>query len=148
MVRVLDTLDALIRFMIRPAFVSVWTNPQIEYTLLMPRLLLDLGREDRMLAAWVQRQIQLMQLATSKKEAVRIRASVAEKLLGWHLGEINTAWFADQVRNDPAAVKLEIPLRAKAKQLSNDAWAWAQLFAALAAVGLMFRQVFKPSNDA
>ena len=43
--RVLDTLDLSTRLMVRPAFVSAWFNPQVEFALLMPRLLLDLGRK-------------------------------------------------------------------------------------------------------
>lgn len=87
--RVLDTFDGSTRAVTRPAFGKAWTNPEIEYALLMPRLLLDLGPKDRVLAPWMQPQVQLMHLVVSRKEKTLLRAKVVDALLQWHLGEVD-----------------------------------------------------------
>ena len=139
--RVLDAFEASTRSLIRPAFVQAWTNAELEYTLLLPRLLLDLNGRDRFIALWMHRQIQLMRLAVTKRERVAARALVAERLIDWNAGTRKSAWFAQQVREDPPSPKFSVPTPIRIRQFSRDSWAWAQLFAAMAAVGVLIKQV-------
>jgi len=76
MVRVLDTLELATRSLVRPAFVQAWTNSDVEYAMLLPRLLLlDLGKRDRSIASWVHRRVQMMQLQPSPKAALVVQTS-------------------------------------------------------------------------
>lgn len=139
--RVIDTFDASTRSLIRPAFMQAWTNAELEYTLLLPRLLLDLNGRDRFVALWMHRQIQLMRLAVTKSERVTARASVVERLLEWNEGTRKSGWFAQQVRDDPPRAEFSVPARTRLRQFSRDSWAWAQLFAAVAALGYLIKSV-------
>lgn len=138
--RVLDAFDASTRLLLRPAFVQAWSNSDVEYALLTPRLLLDLNGNDRWIVPWLQRQIQRMQLGVSKKERIAIRAMVADRLIQWHSGAIKPAWFSEQLAKDPVATDFAVPRVVKLKQFGRDSWAWAQLFGVLAGVALVIRQ--------
>lgn len=144
MVRVLDTLELATRSLVRPAFVQAWTNSDVEYAMLLPRLLLDLGKRDRVIAVWVLRQVQLMQLEPAHKKALAIRAEVTSKLLLWHLGELKTSWFDREVARDRPARQFAVPRSTKFKRLAHDGWAWAQLFAVVAAISALVRRAIKP----
>lgn len=141
-VRVLDAFDASTRNLIRPAFVQAWSNNEIEYLLLTPRLLLDLSGQDQWIVPWLQRQVQLMQLSVTKTERMATRANVADRLLQWHSGSIGAGWFAEKVTRDPVAKDFRVPGSTKLKQFGRDSWGWAQVFAIIAAFGLLIRQVF------
>jgi hypothetical protein len=143
MVRVLDTLELATRSLVRPAFVQAWTNSDVEYAMLLPRLLLDLGKRDRAIAAWVHRRVQLMQLEPSRKAALVIRADVAVKLLQWQQGELKLAWFQSQLNLDRPADPFKVPQKIKLTRLAYDGWAWAQLFLFLAGTSAMIRQAVK-----
>jgi hypothetical protein len=140
--RVLDTFDRSTRALIRPAFVQVWTNAEVEYTLLLPRLLLEVAPKDRVIARWMHRQVQHMQLAVTRTEKVLRRARVAEALTQWHLGEVDNKWFEEQLKSDPLDPVFRVPRRTMARRLARDGWAWVQLFALLAAIAAMLRQAF------
>jgi hypothetical protein len=142
-VRVLDSLDASTRSMIRPAFVTAWTNPDLEFALLAPRLYLDLERSDRAVAGWVQRQVQKMQLARGAREALLIRASVADHLIRWHLGELATSDFTKMNLEDPTVRDFRVPMKTKLGRTSRDSWRWAQFFGVAAAGLFAFKGLLK-----
>ncbi len=143
MTRVLDTFELSTRSLVRPALVQLWTNSDLEYALLLPRLLLDLGDKDRVIAAWVQRQVQVMQLEPSKRKALAIRTSVGEKLLRWHHGELPRTWFEAEVQRDPARQGFTVPKTIKIRRVFYDSWEWVQLLGTSIAVGLAFRKIFR-----
>jgi hypothetical protein len=142
-VRVLDALDASTRSMIRPAFVTAWNNPDLEFALLAPRLYLDLEQSDRAVAMWVQRQVQRMQLAAGGREALLIRATVADHLIRWHLGEIDTSDFTEMNLRDPMARDFRVPWNTKLRRMSRDSWRWTQFFGVAAAGAFAFRGLLK-----
>ena len=143
-VRVLDALDASTRSMIRPAFVTAWTNPDLEFALLAPRLYLDLEQSDRAVAGWVQRQVQKMQLARGAREALMIRARVADHLIRWHLDELSTSDFTKMNLEDPFVREFSVPLKTKLGRMSRETWRWAQFFGVVAAGLFAFKGILKP----
>lgn len=138
--RVLDTFDASTRRLLRPAFVQAWSNSEVEYALLTPRLLLDLNGRDRLIVPWLQRQIQHMQLSISKKDRMAVRAMVMDRLLQWQAGRIKPNWFGQQLAIDPVQKDFSIPGTIKLKQYGRDSWAWVELFGFLAGVSVLIRQ--------
>ena len=143
MARVLDTLDLASRSLARPAFVKMWTNTDLEYALLGPRLLLDLGKKDRVVAAWALRQVQLMQLESSAKRALLLRASVSAKLLQWHHGELRRSWFEGELRVNKIDPDFRVPVKVKSDRMMRDAWSWAQLLGLVVAFAFMIREVVR-----
>lgn len=119
----------------------MWTNADLEYALLGPRLLLDLGRKDRVVAAWVLRQVQLMQLESSAKRALSLRANVSAKLLQWHHGELRRTWFEEQLRVDKIDPDFRVPVKVKSGRMMRDAWSWTQLLGLVVAIAFMLREV-------
>ena len=140
MVRVLDTLELATRSLVRPAFFQAWINSDVEYAMLLPRLLLDLGKRDRAIAAWVHRRVQVMQLQPSPKAALVIRADVAGRLLQWQQGELRLAWFERQLKTDRPLTPFEVPRKIKLARLGHDGWAWAQTLLVVAVIAVMIRQ--------
>lgn len=143
MVRVLDTLDLASRSLARPAFVQMWTNSDLEYALLGPRLLLDLGKKDRVVAAWVLHQIQLMQLEASAKRALVLRASVSARLLQWHHGELRRSWFDGELRVSGIDPDFRVPMKVRSERMMRDAWSWAQLTGVVVAFAFTLREVVR-----
>jgi len=141
--RVINVFETAARTSIRPALARAWTNPEVEYALLLPRLLLELRKRDRVIALWVQRQVQLMQLEPRKRERIKIQAKVAEKLVLWHHGEASTSWFALEIRKDPPVPGFSVPLRVRTLQLAGMSWSWAQLFFAIGGLAAMIRQAVR-----
>jgi len=141
MLRVLNAFDSSTRGLIRPAFEQAWTNDNLEYALLAPRVLLDLNGRERVIALWLQTQVQQMMLAVSKYERLSIRATVAERMIAWHVGEIKTSWFGREVSRRPVIRDLRIPPHVRVRQFARDSWSWAQLIAAVAGIALVVRQV-------
>jgi len=108
---------------------------------LVPRLLLELGKHDRVIALWVQRQVQLMQATPAKKGRVAIQAGVAEKLVLWHHGEMNRTWFAMQYAADPLPPKFVIPLRVRADKGARESMQWMLWIAVFLGCAFLGRQV-------
>lgn len=139
--RVLRTFEGSMRTLARPVLVRAWQNPDLEFTLLIPRLLVDLPSRDRVIAKWLLRQVQLMRLAVTTRERVAIGAHVGQSLVRWQHREIKARWFTEQLATDPLATDFRVPTRTRVRQVTRDSWAWAQLLGLLAAVGMISRQV-------
>ncbi|MGJ8721080.1 MAG: hypothetical protein ACSHW9_04475 [Salinibacterium amurskyense] len=139
--RVLDTLDEAARLLIRPPVARLWSNSEVEYALLLPRLLLDLGPKNQVIAVWVHRQIQLMMLEPSGKKALRVKARVAEKLIQWQQRTLKREWFEHEVGEDAPATEFVVPFRIKLSRAARDSWAWFQFFAVFSSVAVLLRKV-------
>jgi hypothetical protein len=99
--RVLDTLERATRAAAKAPIAGWWAPNELEYALLLPRLLAELPDEDNAVATWVARRIQHLQSATSRRRQVEIGADVAAKIVEWGRHEINAAWFTEQLQVDP-----------------------------------------------
>jgi len=139
-VRVLDAFDQSTRQLIRPAFVQAWTNSDLEFTLLTPRLMLDLDGADQHIVPWLLRQVQRMQISVSKKDRIEVRATVITRLIQWHAGSIKSSWFAKQLVADPLDRPFVVPGLIRLKKLGGDSWSWAQLLLVLAATTALLRR--------
>jgi hypothetical protein len=130
--RVLDALDLSARALARPAFTHMWTNPDVEYALVIPRLLLELDRKDRVVASWLQRQTQLMLREPSKRKALAIRAEAAGRFVEWHQGERRLSWFREELKRDPVELQFKVGAAVRAKRLLLDSWSLTQWLGVLA----------------
>lgn len=136
--RVLDTLESATRAASRAPIVGLWTPNELEYALLLPRLLAELPAQDNAVATWVARRIQHLQAATSRREQIEIGADVAAKVVQWGRCDIDTVWFSEQLQVDPWVRGERPPLAARWLRSLRDGLQLvpAALLLALGAVAL------------
>jgi len=96
---VLTALERVARMHSRPVFVRFWTKPEIEYALLIPRLLVGLRRRDRMIAVWAQTRVNAMLAAKTQGEVVVIASDLSGKISEWYLGQRSRGWFEQEVKD-------------------------------------------------
>lgn len=101
---VLSALEHVARTHSRPVVVRMWTKPELEYALLVPRLLVGLRRKDRIIAVWAQTRVNAMLAAKTQSDVVVIASDLSGKISEWHLQQRRRAWFAQEVQDHhPAA---------------------------------------------
>lgn len=131
--RTLDTLDRAARSHIRSSVLPVGPGVELEYTILLPRLLADLPKKNRV-ATWVASEIQRMQTQTSDKQAFTIAVDVASKLVDWYHRDVARDWFRAALAKNPYDPQFVRPQRAKAGRMWHAGLQWLKL-ASLSAVG-------------
>ena len=119
----------------------------LEFNLLTPRLLLELGHKDRVIALWLQRQIQRMQLTVSRTDRVKISVAVAESLIMWHHRDRDAGWFRDQLLADPVAKSFAVPKRIKLRQVLSGSLSWMQIFMVPGGLAAIVRQATKAESE-
>lgn len=146
-VRVMDTFDLSARAIVRPAFMRAWVNSDLEFALLALRVLVDLPSNDRIIAVWLQRQVQHMQLATTIGERIQVRTGVGEAMLRWQHREIDAAWFKDQLQSDPVVSEMRIPFPSRLRQFVSETWAWTKLLVPIITFVVVLKQAAGIAQD-
>lgn len=95
---VLTALERVARTHSRPVVVRLWTRPEVEYALLVPRLLVGLRRRERVIAVWAQTRVNAMLAAETQGEVVVIASDLSGKLSEWYLGQRSRGWFDQEVK--------------------------------------------------
>lgn len=96
---VLTALEHVARTHSRPVIVRIWTKPELEYALLIPRLHVGLRPRERVIAAWAQTRVNAMLAARTQDEVVAIASDLSGKISEWHLGQRHRAWFQQEVKD-------------------------------------------------
>lgn len=133
--RTLDTLDRAVRIRIRSSILPIGPGVELEYTILLPRLLADLPRKDRQIAGWVASEIQRMQRQPSDKQAFEIAVGVSAKLVDWYRGRVDRAWFQQALVAQPYDPHFVQPGRVKLARQWNAGVQWFKL-TTLSAIGI------------
>lgn len=95
----LDAMDGVARRAQRLVILRLWTQPELEFALVVPRLLHSLERNEIAVAKWALRQVSLMGAARSDQDVVRIGVAMTLTLTEWESGLKSTAWFVREVEN-------------------------------------------------
>lgn len=95
----LDAMDGVARRAQRLVILGLWTQPELEFALVVPRLLHSLERNEIAVAKWALGQVSLMGAARSDQEVVRIGVAMILTLTEWENGLKSTAWFVREVEN-------------------------------------------------
>ncbi|MCC6856077.1 MAG: hypothetical protein IT189_08460 [Microbacteriaceae bacterium] len=95
----LDAMDGVTRRAQRLVILRLWTQPELEFALVVPRLLVSLEPQEIAVAKWALRQVSLMGAARSDQEVVRIGVAMTLTLTEWESGLKPTAWFGKEVEN-------------------------------------------------
>jgi len=96
---VLTALERVARTHSRPVVVRLWIKPEIEYALLVPRLLVGLRRRERVIAVWAQTRVNAMLAAKTQGEVVVIASDLSGKISEWYLGQRSRGWFEHEVKD-------------------------------------------------
>lgn len=96
---VLSALERVARTHSRPVVVRLWTKPELEYALLIPRLLVGLRPKERIVAVWAQARVQAMAAASTQGEVLLIASDLSGKVAEWYLGQRDAAWFRQEVKD-------------------------------------------------
>ena len=110
-VRMLDTIDDSIRAGLVPRVFRPSRSPELELTLALPRLLLDLPKADLPVATWAAGQLQLARNAVRRKNFVKQVVDVEAALISWHRGDLPWRWFEERLESRPYDATFRLPLR-------------------------------------
>jgi hypothetical protein len=95
---VLDALDRITRRRTWPTVARLWHKPELDYALLVPRLLVGLPKRDRAIATWLATQVNLMNAASTQNQVFKVALEASSRIANWHIGEVPTSWFESAVR--------------------------------------------------
>jgi len=95
---VLNALDRITRRRTWPTVARLWHKPELDYALLVPRLLVGLPKHDRAIATWLSTQVNLMNAAPTQGQVFKIALEASSRIASWHTGGVPTAWFEEAVR--------------------------------------------------
>jgi hypothetical protein len=111
--RVIDSVEKAARAHVRFPFGHVRSSVEFEFAIVLPRLLVELNKDERPVAYWVGEKVQRMQAASLAKDTIPIAFEVALKLASWHSGDIKTSWFSEQLSESPMRSDFRTPRRVR-----------------------------------
>lgn len=118
--RMLDVIDQAIQAQRLPPLIRLWRNPDVALILTLPRLMIDLPKEDLPVASWVARQVQLMAWERSGSKYIARATQLSAKLVSWFRGDVAISWFEDQNAKDPLNPNWKPTLAKRLKPLGRD----------------------------
>lgn len=136
---VLSTVDRASRSALRAPLSDLWSPSQVEYALLLIRLLATLPKEDEAVGYWAARQVQLQRAARTRKEATQIGLGIATEVVKWSRGERSRHWFIRENERDPWVKDFKPSRQVKLRRQLSDGWDWARLAAVFTSVALATR---------
>ncbi|WP_412161733.1 hypothetical protein [Curtobacterium flaccumfaciens] len=119
-VRMLDTIDNSIRAGQIPRIFRPTRSPELELTMALPRLLLDLPKADLPVATWAAGQIQQARRAVHRKNFVEQVVAVEAALISWHRGDLPLQWFEERLESRPFDTKFRLPRRTRVLLWGRD----------------------------
>jgi hypothetical protein len=134
--RTLDTLEKAAHSYIRTSIFPIGSRVEVEYTILIPRLLVDLPKNERYVAAWVAEEVQRMLSQTSDKKAFEVATNVASKLVDWYHHDLKRDWFKAELDKTPYNPKFKQPRKVKVARMWRAGVQWSKLAAMGTAVAL------------
>lgn len=102
--RVLDALDRVARRHAWPVVAKKWLKPELDYALLVPRLLVGLPKRDRVVGVWLATQVNLMTAAPTQTAVFKLAADASSQIANWQIRQVPRKWFQDEVdKHEPKA---------------------------------------------
>jgi len=119
--RMLDVLDRAIRAQALPPLIRRFRNPDIELSLSLQRLMLDLPKEDLPVAAWAGGQVQRMVEEGTGRRYLNRATHLQAQLVSWYRGDKSTQWFVEALRTEPLRENWKWSRWSKVKAGARDA---------------------------
>ncbi len=135
--RVLSAMETTVKRQSVP-LLSWMGSSEIDYALVLPRLLHELEAKDEPVAQWVLKQTQAMRSAPTDKAAHSIGVAMSLKLVEWDPGNVTMAWFVEQVGDPSDLGKFKLTMAQRVRRWSSKAGTalagWTALFVLYEAV--------------
>ncbi|MEO8528137.1 MAG: hypothetical protein ABI435_03580 [Pseudolysinimonas sp.] len=125
--QVLGAADRATRAYVQFPFSLLWMRPELEFSLALSRLLLDLSSKEDNVGRWVARQIQRMRDARSRKTGVAISLDIGFRLAAWHRGDIPINWFTAELEADPFEAGKPMPTSTRLSRYFEELVAWMKI---------------------
>jgi hypothetical protein len=143
---VLATVERASRSALQAPLSDLWNPSQVEYALLLARLLATLPKKDEAVGYWAARQVQLQRAARSQKEAAQIGFAIATEVVRWSRGERSREWFRQENERDPWVKGFKPSRQLRLRRQMSDWWAWIRFGAALGAACLAVRATVRATD--
>jgi hypothetical protein len=131
---IIDRVVAANRTYARWPLGNVFIPPEFELSLSLPSLLVALPRGEEAVAYWIARQIQLVQLESNPRKALRETNAIIFRLASWYRGDIGLQWFQAEMAKDPWDPKYKVPRSTNLRKQLWVSWRIGKLTAAAAAI--------------
>ncbi len=66
-----------------PTVARLWHKPELDYALLVPRLLVGLPKRDRAIATWLATQVNLMNAASTQNQVFKVGLEASSRIANW-----------------------------------------------------------------
>ena len=148
--RVLDSMETSIRR--NRGILSAlrfWAHPDLEYALVIPRLVHNLGPRDSLIVMWAIGQNQAMLAATSDKLAAKIGREMCLKIVEWGQGRVSDDWLKLSLAKHPVEENFRVPRPAQAVRMisrTKDSMLSFSVLSILAIVIVKSGKSLFPSN--
>lgn len=123
--RMLDVVDQSLHAQRFPSFMRYWRHSEVDLALVLPRLLIDLPKEEIPMATWVAKQVQVMAWEGSGPTYVGLATLISEKLVGWSRGDVPAKWFEAELEKNPwdpaQKASLSTKVRSTGRSVLTDA---------------------------
>ena len=120
----------------------MFVPPEFELSLSLPSLLVALPRGEEAVAYWIARQIQLVQLESNPRKALKKTNAISFRLASWYRGDVPLQWFQDDVRKDQWDPEYKVPRLARVRKQLWVSWRVGKLTAAVFAIVLAARSTW------
>lgn len=107
-VRMLDTVDSAVRSRLGLAVFRGFRGANVDTLLALPRLLVELPKDDLAVAEWSAAQVQRALQTTRRKPFVTRMMTIETQLISWHRGDVSTAWFEAELEKEPFDLNFKI----------------------------------------
>lgn len=142
-VRVLDVVDDVITLQLKPPLLRGFRSPDVDVALMLQRLLLDLDKSELSVSRWVWAQTQRLTLTETKKDYVARASRIQGQLVSWHRGDIDVAWFDEDLTREPVDDNFAIPKTTAWKRAARNVPETTVLMSGIALAGLGLRRLLK-----
>lgn len=115
--QVIERLERVVRVQSRPVWFRLWANPELEFSLALPRLTLLVSDREKPLLEWFALQTKRMQRASTDRKATAIGIETVSTLAAWFRNDRTMQWFDDQLVTS-AAMRPEPARRKFRRQIS------------------------------
>lgn len=135
--RVLSAMEATVKRQRVPLLLWMGSS-EIDYALVVPRLLHELDQKDEAVGQWVLKQTQSMMSAPTDRASQVIGIATSLKLVEWDRGRVKTAWFVTQVGNPSGLATFKLTTKQRTRRGTSRA---GKAFAGWVAVFILFETV-------
>jgi hypothetical protein len=141
--RMLDTIDDSIRVGLVPRIFRPSRSPELELTMALPRLLMDLPKDDLAVAEWAAGEVQRARGKVRRKDFVQQVLTVEFALISWHRGDLPLSWFKERLQVRQYQKDFRLPSSRRLLLWARDVFEGGVTIGSWAVVAISLRWVWR-----